>query len=170
MTESDLRPFEGFLAGVPDLFDFCATPTSDFLGLPLLFTGEVSSPSFSGTVVVVVVVRCLVGMCEGDACIEFSWSEKMSPSCCSTVTLIFHGLDPRTFGVCMTTDFDGETSTVAELPSMRTGLLHPAFEALCEVLRRGLRDVEGRLFMDEANGSGDESGYITRGEDAMIVV
>lgn len=138
----------GLLIGVPLRFGFGVDPVSDFLGRPRgRLTEEGASGSFSGTVVVFVLVTLFT---EGDSA--------FSPSSGSawTVTLMRQGLAPFPRGVLKTMDLEGDEKIISEGPALRAGLVGElpsiGFLGLC------LRGDEVMFSSKEiARGSGLES-------------
>jgi hypothetical protein len=135
------------LIGVPARFVLETTPVSDFLGRPRpRLTGEDASGSFSGIVVVCVLVnRSTVGDC------AFSSS---LPGSAWTVTLIRQGLALPTLGVFMIIALVGDENSNSDTLDRR-------FCLLGDVEPSGLLGVAlrvGLLLLNEmASGSGLES-------------
>lgn len=138
----------GLLIGVPFLLGLGVNPVSDFLGRPRgRLTGDDASGSFSGTVVVFVLVTLFT---DGDSA--------FSPSSGSawTVTLMRQGLAPLPRGVLMIIDLDGDEKTTSDVSSRRTCFLG-------EVIMMGFRGLDLRcdevMFSSKemASGSGLES-------------
>jgi hypothetical protein len=143
-----------FLTGVGGLRTFALAPTSDFLGLPLLLTGdESSSPLFNGTVVVFLRSTCLT---VGDA----MFSSPL-PGSASTVTLMRQGLASPALPVFRIMDLDGDENcciTCSEMDLWRLCLLGEDvtkgdFDARAATRVLSLFDVK-----EACSGSGDESG------------
>lgn len=141
------RDFARF-AGVPVRLGFAAVPASDFLGRPRpRFTGDDPSMSFSGTVVVVVLVtRSTLGDC--------AFSSSLPGSAC-TVTLMRHGLAPPILGVSTIIDFDGDENSNSDTLDRRFCLLGDvAVKGFLGVVLRG--DLVMFSSKESANGSGLE--------------
>jgi hypothetical protein len=136
-----------FLTGVPLRLGFAVVPTSDFLGRPRgRLAGVCASGSFSGTVVVFVLVT---------RCIDGEFSSLLSGSAC-TVTLMRHGLAPPILGVFMIIDLAGDKKSSSAILDLRFCLLGEV--AVSGSLKGAWRmALLLLLFVERANGSGLES-------------